>query len=135
MKFKAIFITSDEILKGLAIAVTLYGCFAITAGSGACLNPWFGLAQNAYDTGLANGFGYMGSYFSVAIWVYILAPFIGAILAALFLRLQSAMDRTKRHEESPPKVIESREVVREVRPEYAPAEVVTRVETTEVRQP
>jgi glycerol uptake facilitator-like aquaporin len=44
MKFKAIYITSDEILKGLTIAIALYTCLAMTAGSGGCLNPWFGLA-------------------------------------------------------------------------------------------
>jgi phosphotransferase system glucose/maltose/N-acetylglucosamine-specific IIC component len=103
MKFKAIFITSDEILKGLCLAVTLYACLSLTAASGGCLNPWLGLVQNIYVTGLVNGVVGNGSFWSSAIWVYIGAPFIGAIFAPLFLVLVSSMDRAKRHEESPMK--------------------------------
>jgi len=44
VKFKAIYITSDEILKALVLGFTLFVCLALTAGSGGCLNPWFGLA-------------------------------------------------------------------------------------------
>ena len=87
VKFKAIYITSDEILKALVLGFTLFVCLALTAGSGGCLNPWFGLAQNVYATGLTNGLAFGGDYWSSAIWVYILAPFIGAFIAALLLRL------------------------------------------------
>ena len=103
MKFKAIYITSDEILKGLCLAFTLYACLSSTAGSGGCLNPWLGLAQNIYVTGLVNGVVGNGDFWSSAIWVYIIFPFIGAFLAPFFLRLVSSMDRARRHEESPMK--------------------------------
>jgi glycerol uptake facilitator-like aquaporin len=106
MKFKAIFITSDEILKGLCLAVTMIACLYLTALSGGCLNPWLGLAQNIYVTGLVNGTVGNGNFWSSAIWVYILAPFLGAFFAPFFLRLVSSMDRAMRHEESPMKGVE-----------------------------
>jgi len=87
MKFKAVYIISDEILKGTILGIALFVSLALTADSGGCLNPWHGLAQNAYATGLINGVAFGGDYWSSAIWVYILAPFIGAIIATLLLRL------------------------------------------------
>ncbi len=36
--------TVDEIIKGLGAAFALYGCYFLSAGSGACYNPALGLA-------------------------------------------------------------------------------------------
>lgn len=36
--------TVDEIIKGLGVSLALWICFELSAGSGACLNPAFGLA-------------------------------------------------------------------------------------------
>ena len=36
--------TVDEIVKGIGLAVTLWICYFLSAGSGACLNPALGLA-------------------------------------------------------------------------------------------
>jgi H+/Cl- antiporter ClcA len=59
-----------------------------------------------YTVGLVNGVVGNGSYWAAPIWVYVLAPFIGAFFAPFFLRLVSSMDRAMRHEESPMKVVE-----------------------------
>jgi glycerol uptake facilitator-like aquaporin len=40
--------TVDEIIKGLAVSITLWVCYWLCAGSGACLNPALGLAQTTY---------------------------------------------------------------------------------------
>lgn len=40
--------TVDEIVKGLAVSFTLWICYFMSAGSGACLNPALGLAQSCY---------------------------------------------------------------------------------------
>ena len=40
--------TVDEIIKGLAVSFTLWICYFLSAGSGACLNPALGLAQTCY---------------------------------------------------------------------------------------
>ena len=40
--------TVDEIVKGLALAFTLWICYFLSAGSGASLNPALGLAQTTY---------------------------------------------------------------------------------------
>lgn len=40
--------TVDEIVKGLACAFSLWICYYLSAGSGACLNPALGLAQTCY---------------------------------------------------------------------------------------
>ena len=40
--------TVDEIMKGIAVSVTLWICYFLCAGSGACLNPALGLATTTY---------------------------------------------------------------------------------------
>ena len=40
--------TVDEIIKGLGVSLTLWVCYFLCAGSGACLNPALGLAQTTY---------------------------------------------------------------------------------------
>ena len=78
---------SDEIIKGLALAFTLYACFEMTTGAGACLNPWFGISQNVYVNGIINGMHGTGRIWSRAMWCYAVAPFCGAILAVLLFKL------------------------------------------------
>jgi hypothetical protein len=45
----------SEIVKGIALALTLTYCYGISAGSGACLNPALGLTWTTYYVGLING--------------------------------------------------------------------------------
>ena len=49
--------TVDEIIKGFGVSIALWICYALSAGSGACLNPALALAQTAYQVGFLNGMG------------------------------------------------------------------------------
>ena len=84
--------TVDEIIKGIGISITLWACFVLSAGSGACLNPALALAQTTYQVGFLNGMDNNGNGFASLIWVYMVFPLIGATLAALFFRLHISMD-------------------------------------------
>lgn len=84
--------TVDEIIKGLGVAFTLYVCYFLSAGSGACLNPALGLAQTTYQVGFLNGMDNNGNGFASLIWVYMVFPFVGSALAALFFRLHILVD-------------------------------------------
>ena len=38
----------DRILKGICCALTLAACYTMAVGSGASMNPFFGLAESIY---------------------------------------------------------------------------------------
>ena len=38
----------DEIIKGIGASITLWICYELDAGAGACLNPAFAIAQTSY---------------------------------------------------------------------------------------
>lgn len=60
----------------------LGACYNFSFGAGACLNPALGLAQSTYMIGIQNAINSNNRYADV-FWVYTLAPFVGAILAAV----------------------------------------------------
>lgn len=84
--------TVDELIKGIGIAYVLWICYFLSAGSGACLNPALGLAQTTFQVGFLNGMDLNGNGFASLLWVYMVMPFVGAILAALFFRMHISMD-------------------------------------------
>lgn len=84
--------TVDEIIKGLAVSVTLWIVYYMSAGSGACYNPALAIAQTCYQVGFLNAMDANGNGFASLIWVYIVMPFIGAILAAIFFRIHIYLD-------------------------------------------
>lgn len=84
--------TVDEIVKGLGASIVLWMCYFLSGGSGACLNPALGLAQTAYQVGFLNGADLNGNGFASLIWVYMVMPFVGAILGALFFRMHISLD-------------------------------------------
>jgi glycerol uptake facilitator-like aquaporin len=84
--------TVDEIIKGLAVAITLWMCYFLSAGSGACLNPALGLAQTTYQIGFLNTADQNGNGFASLIWVYMAMPLIGAIFAAIFFKINIFFD-------------------------------------------
>lgn len=84
--------TVDEIIKGLGVSLVLYACYAMTAESGACLNPALGVAQVSYQVGFLNGVDLNGGRYASPIWCYIVFPLIGAIIAALFFRVHISLD-------------------------------------------
>eukprot|EP00347_Sterkiella_histriomuscorum_P012485 403368395 len=84
--------TVDEILKGIAVALVLYICYAMGAGSGSGLNPALAIAQTCYQVGFLNAFDLDGNRFASACWCYIAFPLIGAIFAAILFRIRVALD-------------------------------------------
>jgi glycerol uptake facilitator-like aquaporin len=84
--------TVDEIIKGLGVSITLWICYYFSAGSGACLNPALGLAQTTYQVGFLNGMDANGNGYASLIWVYMIFPFIGAAVAALWFRIHIYLD-------------------------------------------
>jgi len=84
--------TVDEIIKGLAVSLTLWATYFMSAGSGACMNPAFAIAQTAYQVGVLNALGANGNGFASLIWVYIVFPFVGAIIAAVWFRIHIYLD-------------------------------------------
>ena len=84
--------TVDEIIKGLGVSLTLWVCYFLSAGSGACLNPALAIAQTSYQVGFLNGMDANGNGFASLIWCYIVFPLIGAVIAAIWFRVHIYLD-------------------------------------------
>ena len=74
---------SNVLLRGLTLTYVLAACYRMSFGAGACLNPALGIAQSTYMIGYFDSQG-RASERNQVIWVYIVGPFIGALLAAVF---------------------------------------------------
>jgi len=84
IKYKKALSTVEDPIKGVGISLTLYCCYVLTRGSGAALNPWFGLSQSClYFAGLSSRGNDVSKNANV-FWVYILAPFVAGICAGYF---------------------------------------------------
>ena len=79
--YKPLYQQTSRLVKGVALQHVLYACYVLSAGAGACLNPALGLAQTTYWVGLARTDDL--NFDATLIWVYMLMPFVGAMLAAL----------------------------------------------------
>ena len=77
----------DGILQAAAIAFTLLAMIE-TAGaiSGGCFNPAFGIAQTTYQVGYMSSQGYEGAPYARYLWVYIIAPSLGGVASAMFMK-------------------------------------------------
>ena len=84
--------TTDEIIKGVGISVSLWACFVLSAGSGACYNPALGIAQSSYQVGFLNAMDNNGNGFASLIWVYAVFPLIGAIIGGLWFKVRVHVD-------------------------------------------
>lgn len=93
--------TTDEIIKGLGLGVTLWICYFLCAGGGACLNPALGLAQTCYQIGFLNGADMNGNGFASLIWVYFPMPLFGAIFAAILFKMNVWMDNKALEQPAP----------------------------------
>lgn len=82
----------DELIKGIAIGFTLWISYELDAGAGACLNPAFAIAQVSYQVGFLRTDHYNGGRYASLIWVYIVFPLLGGIVAALFFRFHIHQD-------------------------------------------
>ena len=79
-------------MKGIVLLHVLYACYSMCHGSGACLNPALGMAQTSYMIGLYNGDPKNHNQaFADCIWVYMIMPFIGSFLAAIFFKVHQSM--------------------------------------------
>jgi hypothetical protein len=54
--------------------------------SGGCFNPAFGITQTTYQVGYMNSLGIDGKIYQRYLWIYIVAPLLGGIMAAMFVR-------------------------------------------------
>lgn len=84
--------TTNEITKGIGLAIALWICYFLCAGAGACLNPALGLATTTYQVGFLNGLDQNGNGFASLIWVYMAMPMFGALFAAIFFRISIYLD-------------------------------------------
>jgi glycerol uptake facilitator-like aquaporin len=84
--------TVDDIIKGLGVSITLCVCYLLCAGSGACLNPALAIAQISYQIGSLKGKDANGNSFASLIWVYIIFPLIGGVIAAIWFRVHIYLD-------------------------------------------
>ncbi len=86
----------DRIIKGLCAAFTLAACYSMSLGSGGSLNPALGLTQSIYMIGLDNRKGStLGHQEAKYMWVYVVSPFFGAILAAVFYKFHLYVDNNE----------------------------------------
>jgi glycerol uptake facilitator-like aquaporin len=77
----------DRIIKGFAMTMTFFACILMNNSSGAAFNPALGFAQSIYMIGYVGSFGGSTNLAARYMWVYMIFPFVGAGLAALFFTL------------------------------------------------
>jgi glycerol uptake facilitator-like aquaporin len=77
----------DRIIKGFAMTMTFFACLLMTNSSGATFNPALGFAQSIYMIGYIGSVGGSTNLAARYMWVYMIFPFVGAGLAALFFTL------------------------------------------------
>jgi glycerol uptake facilitator-like aquaporin len=80
--------SNDGFLSCLAVAFTLLAMICVAGGkTGACLNPAVAIAQTVYEVCQYGNTipveGFKPIYFTTYLWVYILAPLTGAVLAGV----------------------------------------------------
>ena len=86
----------DRVLKGFCLAFVLSACLFMTLNSGTIMNPAIAVAQATYMVILDNRNGStLGSDEAQYMWVYIVFPFIGAVLAALMFHFHQVKEDTR----------------------------------------
>ena len=85
LTFEKRFQKTSRALKGLFLMHVLYMCYVFCIGSGASLNPAFAFAEIIYCVILAHVYDRL--YDATLIWVYIVFPFVGAVVAAKFYEI------------------------------------------------
>lgn len=84
VKYKKSLVGVTNPIKGIAITLALFCCYGMSAGAGACLNPWFGLAETFLFFGKLSDNNKSISSKADMFWVYMLGPFVAGALAGLF---------------------------------------------------
>jgi glycerol uptake facilitator-like aquaporin len=77
----------DGVVQAGAIAMTLYAMITFAGPiTGGCFNPAFGITQSTYQVGYMNSLGVEGKVYQKYMWIYCTSPFLGGIIASLFMR-------------------------------------------------
>ncbi len=91
----------DRIVRGIAMSLALFACFALANGSGAVFNPALGFSLSIYFIGIAGQRGIDTNVAAEYMWIYMLFPYAGAALAALFYKLHEHIDRNEYKQNKP----------------------------------
>eukprot|EP00347_Sterkiella_histriomuscorum_P010509 403376010 len=93
VKYRRTFCHTDDIVKGLVLAGTLYACYHLDLEAGESFNPAFALAESSLMFARQNILLHKEAT-PDALWVYMIIPFIGASLsAAMFIYMDSVEKR------------------------------------------
>ncbi len=83
------------IIKGIGLYFIMNTCFGLTANSGNCFNPAQALAQTSYYLAYFNHKDAKVEHVANFLWVYMIFPFVGAVLAAYFARFHKRVDKSQ----------------------------------------
>ncbi|CDW77777.1 mip family channel protein [Stylonychia lemnae] len=82
--------------KAIALFHVLVACYSMSYGAGACLNPAIGMSQSTYMIALDKRDDVTSAKGSAqAIWVYMVMPFIGSGIAAMFYGIHQTFNSQK----------------------------------------
>lgn len=93
---------TNTLLKALALSYCLCLCYFFTFLSGACLNPALGLSESLYMifydvSNRRDPYREIPRY--SCLWIYVLGPFIGALIAAGAFKYQKEVSEAVEQEE------------------------------------
>ena len=102
IRFEASMKKVDRITKGAACSIALGACLSMTNGAGESLNPALGFAQSIFMIGVENQSGStQGSKDAKYIWVYMVFPYVGALIAAAFYRMHDYIEKNEYNQNQP----------------------------------
>lgn len=90
VRFESSMCKVDRLIKGIAMSFTIVACTFLSNGSGAIFNPAIGFAQSIYMIGVKSNPAPSpldSNFYAKYMWIYMLFPYAGASLAALFFKL------------------------------------------------
>ena len=91
----------DRIVRGIAMSFALMACIALANGSGAVFNPALGFSLSIYMIGIDGQQGLDTNDSAQYMWIYMLFPYSGAALAALFYKLHEHIDKNEYKQNKP----------------------------------
>jgi glycerol uptake facilitator-like aquaporin len=91
----------DRIVKGFAMAFAFLACLFISNQSGSIFNPAIGFSQSIYMIGIVGQNGGDTNTAAQYMWIYMIFPYLGALLATLFYRLHQHIDNNEYNQAKP----------------------------------
>ncbi|CDW77876.1 mip family channel protein [Stylonychia lemnae] len=92
MKYRHTFANTDDIVKGIILAFTLYVVYTMDIKAGESLNPAFALAESCLMFARQH-FIQDKELLGDVVWVYLLFPFLGSALASLLFILMDKHEK------------------------------------------